>query len=225
VTITNGVLPSNTVNLSGLNDGPITATLYLDNDAAGNSFTKVVTTATLDQDKVAETPIVTAPTALTVAAGGSVPLGVVISTLDADDVMSVSVSGVPGFESISAAGASPTVTKHGTSYTYTFNALPASDWNNGLILHSSYPGKGHPTNVLAVTVSNTTAGEGSTAPVTTISVTDPPASASDGQPTFDVGLLGQFIASSFVPAGGAYTGAPITYQAPNQERVLAAPHA
>ena len=38
VTITNGVPAATTVNLSGLNDGAITATLHLNNDAAGNSF-------------------------------------------------------------------------------------------------------------------------------------------------------------------------------------------
>ena len=46
VTITNGQVAP-TANLSGLNDGPITVTLHLDNDAAGNSFTDVVTTVTL----------------------------------------------------------------------------------------------------------------------------------------------------------------------------------
>src|SRR5262249_31478337 len=117
------------------------------------------------------------------AAGGSIPLGVVITASDSDDVLSVKISGVPGFESISAASVSPTVTKQGDTYTYKFSALPASDWDKGLILHLTYPGKGHPTNPLTVTVSNTTTGESSTAPAKTISVTDPPTgsiSSSDG---------------------------------------------
>ena len=50
VSITNGVLATTTANLAGLNDGTITATLHLNNDAAGNSFTNVVATATLDRD-------------------------------------------------------------------------------------------------------------------------------------------------------------------------------
>jgi hypothetical protein len=50
VNITNGMLAATTANLTGLNDGPITATLHLNNDAAGNSFTDVTTSATLDQD-------------------------------------------------------------------------------------------------------------------------------------------------------------------------------
>jgi large repetitive protein len=41
VAITNGQLAP-TANLSGLDDGPITVTLHLDTDSAGNSFTDVV---------------------------------------------------------------------------------------------------------------------------------------------------------------------------------------
>jgi hypothetical protein len=100
----------------------------------------------------------------------------VISPVDSDDTISVQISGVPGFESVTAVdGATPTVTKHVSTFTYTFNGLSSADLNNGLILNSTYRGKGQPTNPLTVTVSNTTAGESSTAPVTTISVTDPPA--------------------------------------------------
>jgi hypothetical protein len=176
VNIVNGVLSATTANLGGLNDGTIKATLHLNNDAAGNSFTDLVTTATLDQDKIAETPTVTAPTARMVAAGGSIPLGIMINPGDSDDTISVKISGVPSFESVTAAGVTPTVTKQESTFTYTFNALPASDWNNGLILHSTYPGKGQPTNPLTVTVSNTTTGESSTAAPKTIKVTDPPAS-------------------------------------------------
>jgi hypothetical protein len=56
VAITNGVLAATTANLAGLNDGPITGTLHLSNDAAGNSFTDVTTGATLDTDR-AFTPV------------------------------------------------------------------------------------------------------------------------------------------------------------------------
>ena len=50
VNITNGALSAATADVSGLIDGTITATLHLNNDAAGNSFTDVVATATLDRD-------------------------------------------------------------------------------------------------------------------------------------------------------------------------------
>jgi hypothetical protein len=175
VNILKGLPAAPTVNLSGLNDGMISATLHLNNDAAGNSFTNVVTAATLDQDKIAEPPTLTAPPALTAAAGRSVKLGIVVGAVDSDDLLSVKISGVPVFESVTAAGATPTVTEQGSTftYTYTFSALPAADWNNGLILKSSYAGNGHPVNVLTVTVSNT--GESATGRAKTISVTDPPA--------------------------------------------------
>ena len=82
-----------------------------------------------------------------------------------------------------------------TTFTYTFSALPSADWNNGLILHSTFAGKGHPTNPLTVTASNTTTGETSTAPVRTIAVTDPPATTT---PTYQsLALLTQFVAAGF----------------------------
>jgi hypothetical protein len=154
--------------------------------------------ATLDPDKVAERPTLTAPSALRVPAGGSIPLGVVLTPVDSDDVLSVVISGVPGFESVTAAGITPTVTSQGDMFTYTFNALPASDWKNGLILHSTFAGKGHPTNPLTVTASNTTVGEVSTAPSKTISVTDPPATQNSSPPTstFDSLVAGD-LPSSF----------------------------
>jgi probable HAF family extracellular repeat protein len=193
VAIANGVLAATTANLAGLNDGPITATLHLNNDAAGNSFTNVITNATLDQDKGTEVPKVSAPAKLTVPAGGSQPLGIVL-TADSDDTLSVSISGVPTFESISAAGATPSVTKQGATNTYTFNALPAADWNNGLVVHSTYAGKGHPMNTLTVTASNTTAGESATASSVSIAVTDPPISASPNGSTNLSDLIAQFSA-------------------------------
>ena len=141
-----------------------------------------------------------APSSLTVAAHGSAPLGIVLTAVDSDDTLSVSISGVPGFESVTAAGATPTITKHGGTFTYTFNALPSADWNNGLIIHSTFAGKGHPTNPLAVTASNTTAGEFSTAAARTISVTDPPATTT---PSYQgLALLNQFLAAGLHEQNG-----------------------
>jgi hypothetical protein len=177
VNIVNGAVSSTTVNLSGLNDGAITATLQLNSDAAGNAFTSVVTTATLDQDILPETPSLSAPSALSFT--GSANLGIVVSALDSDDKLKVAISGVPSFETITAAGATATVTHQGSLSTYTFNSLPAADWNNGLVVNSTLT-SGHPTNVLTVQVSNTTTGETSATVSTTISVTDPPASVDNG---------------------------------------------
>jgi hypothetical protein len=177
VAIVNGVVAK--ANLTGLNDGAITATLQLNNDAAGNSFSSVVGTATLDADKIAETPTLSVPSAVTVAAGGSIPLGIVVGGVDSDDALKVVISGVPSYETITAASATPTVTVQGATSTYTFNPLPAADWNDGLIVNSTYMGAGHPTSVLTVKVSNATNGEPATATSAIISVTDPPAGSSD----------------------------------------------
>jgi hypothetical protein len=170
-----------TVNLSSLVDGTITSSLSV-TDSTGNATPATGNPVTLDQDKLVEMLTLTAPSSLTVAAGRSANLGIVIGAVDSDDTLKVSISGVPRFESVSAAGATPMVTKHGSTYTYTFSALPTADWNNGLIINSSHTGKGYPTNLLTVTVSNTTTGESSTAPSKTISVTDPPLTASSEQP-------------------------------------------
>jgi hypothetical protein len=164
----------------------------------------------------------TAPSSLTVAAGGSAPLGIVLTAVDSDDTLSVSISGVPGFESVTAAGATPTITKHGTTFTYTFNALPSADWNNGLILHSTYPGKGHPTNPLTVTASNTTAGESSTAPARTISVTDPPATIAQNYQS--LALLNQFMAAGFHEQDGIPIVASSRTEISNGETFLTQPH-
>jgi Calx-beta domain len=67
VNITNGVPAASTVNLAGLNDGPITSTLHLNNDEAGNTFTNVVATVTLDQVP----PIVTVQASTAQATEGS----------------------------------------------------------------------------------------------------------------------------------------------------------
>jgi hypothetical protein len=127
------------------------------------------------------------PSALNVLAGFA-PLGIVLGA-DSDDTLKVVISGVPSFESITAAGVTPTITHQGRLSTYTFNALPMTDWNNGLILHSTYAGKGHPTNVLTVTVSNTTQGETSTAKAKKIMVTDPPVASGPGNGVANSDLL------------------------------------
>lgn len=97
----------------------------------------------------------------------------IVLAADADDTLSVPISGVPDIESVTAAGAKPVVTKQGATFTYTFNALPAADWNDGLILNSIYKGNGQPKNTLTVTVKNTTVGEAAAAAQLSILVTDP----------------------------------------------------
>jgi hypothetical protein len=183
-TVPNGgvVLPTPDLSLSGYS-GEIQGWQYLINTYSFSPNVSLsgvdldsFSTIPSDHDTVAEKPLViVAATQVTVEAGGSVPLGVILGAVDADDSLSVTISGVPSFESISAAGSIPVVTQNGTTSSYTFNGLPTSDWNNGLVVTSTYTGNGHPTNTLTVTVSNTTLGESATALAKTISVKDPPA--------------------------------------------------
>jgi beta-glucanase (GH16 family) len=162
-----------------LGDGGYTVTANAA-DKAGNwarQASQAVTVdaaVTVDGDSGPEPPTLNvSSSSLRVAAGGSVALGVSVGAVDADDVVSISISGVPRYESITAAGATAAVSHHG--HTYTFSALPAADWANGLVLHSTYTGSNDPTATLMVTASNTTAGETAAAPARWIDVTDPPA--------------------------------------------------
>lgn len=161
---------SYTVDLSSLADGAITSSLLVI-DAASNTGTAIGNPVVLDQDKVAEAPILTiADRSLTVRSGGSIPLGIKVTPLDSDDTVLVMISGVPqGFESITADDGHAPVSHHGANYTFT-----AADVNAGLTLHSTYRGGGHPVNQLTVTASNTTAGEAVNSATQTITVTDRP---------------------------------------------------
>jgi hypothetical protein len=164
------------------------------------------------------------------------PLGINVGGVDSDDVLSVTISGVPSFESITAAGTTPTVTQNGNTFSYTFNALPASDWNNGLVVNSTYTGKSRPTNTFTVTASNTTLGESATATAAgTISVTDPvqttvqnPVGAPPNSPPgldHVVALFSQFAAGfSDQHGNGALNTNPLSQIVTNQEQFLANPH-
>lgn len=83
VSIANGATESSVVDLSGLADGIITATLAVDTDAAGNSFAPVIAMATLD----------VTPPMVSVDGGGTVHMAseVITGTLDAGDAASTVV--------------------------------------------------------------------------------------------------------------------------------------
>jgi hypothetical protein len=93
VTITNGVLAATTANLAGLNDGTVAATLHLNTDPSGNTFTDVATNAALDQDS-------TEQAALSLAVNGGHPIGAAtasavpfaVAGIESDDNGSVSFS-------------------------------------------------------------------------------------------------------------------------------------
>jgi hypothetical protein len=209
---------SYTVNLSPLADGTITSSLLV-TDAANNTTTATGNAVTLDQDKVAEAPILSiAKTSLTVQAGGSVPLGIKVAAVDGDDNVLVTISGVPqGFESITADDGHAPVVQHGANYTFT-----AADVNNGLTLHSTFGGKGHPVNALTVTATSSTAGESAASSSQTITVTGPPATCSrDHQ---DLALFKQFLAAGFHEQDGIPIVASSRAEISNGETFLTQPH-
>lgn len=171
----NGGQTSYHADLSRLADGPITSTLAVNDDPAGNSFTPVNgNTVTLDQDlNGPEAPVLSISNhSINVPAGGSVALPVKVLA-DADDNVQVTISGVPSFESITANDGHQPVAHRGANYTFT-----AGDVNAGLTLHSTYSGSGHPVNIFTLTAANLTPGEAATSAAQTIKVTDPPASSS-----------------------------------------------
>jgi hypothetical protein len=83
VTITNGVATASTVNLSGLTDGPITATLAA-SDAAGNTFSASAN-ATLDQDAGEQAALSVAFNTTTITAGQANAVPFTVGGLEADD--------------------------------------------------------------------------------------------------------------------------------------------
>jgi Ca2+-binding RTX toxin-like protein len=198
---------SYTANISSLADGTITSSLSV-TDTASNTTTATGNPVILDQDKIAEPPILKiANTSPTVTAGGSIPLGIKVVPVDSDDSVLVTISGVPqGFESITADDGNQPVIHHGANYTFT-----AADVNAGLTLHSTYQGGGHPVNTFTVTASNTTAGEAATSATQTLTVTDPPATTSSwdisslfGRPTNVTDWLDQKALPSDVARDHAY---------------------
>jgi hypothetical protein len=96
VNIANGVVAVSTVNVSGLNDGTITATLHLNNDTAGNSFTNVVTTATLDRDTGEQQALKLIVTNTAINAATSSAVSVTIGGLDSEDTGTVTFTDVNG---------------------------------------------------------------------------------------------------------------------------------
>jgi hypothetical protein len=137
--------------------------------------------------ETAEVPTLTITnTSLNVTSGGSVPLGITATPVDSDDMISVKISGVPTYESVTAPSAD-TVTSSlqadGTNaWTVTEGASTTGAPLTGLTLSSSYTGTDHPVATFTVAASNTTPGETATSAARTMTVTDPPAMTSGGDP-------------------------------------------
>jgi hypothetical protein len=152
--------------------------------------------------ETAEVPTLTiGNTSLNVTAGGSVPLGITATPVDSDDTISVKISGVPTYETVTAPSGD-TVTSSlqadGTNtWTVTEGASTTGAPLTGLTLSSSYTGTDHPVATFTVTASNTTPGETATSAAQTMTVTDPPAMTSGGDPA--TSPRGAIIASTPTP--------------------------
>jgi hypothetical protein len=228
---------------TALADGGYTVTASVA-DKAGNPA-QVGKALTVDEEKVAETPVLTiANTSPTVPAGGSVALGITATPADSDDVTSVRISGVPTYETISAPSGD-TVTHQAQRstniWTITESASMSGTPLTGLTLTSHYTGTGHPVATLTVTASNTTSGEAATTASRTIQVTDPPASTpSLSKPTssapavdegrthkgHNVALFDQFVAAGFHndPVGGQITASAEIRGGLENVAFLSSPH-
>lgn len=137
VNISSGVLAATTANLTGLNDGPIAATLHLNNDAAGNSFTNVVTTVTLDQDK-SFTPVLkvdggTANVVVNAKTAKATPF--TVTGMESGDTGTVSFTDTAGGAPITL-----NVSASQTSYTVNLSSLPEGTINSSLAINTDAAG-------------------------------------------------------------------------------------
>jgi hypothetical protein len=227
-----------------LADGSYTVVANV-SDKAGNPAPAATHALTVDEDKLPEAPALTIGNlSPTVLAGGSISLGITATPVDSDDRLSVKISGVPSYETITAPGytVSKQLQTNGTyTWTITEGSSKAGTALTGLSLTSNYTGTGHPVAALTVTASNLTTGEAATAASQIITVTDPPAVASNPLPSVFPGLvaaappaytklaalLDQYMAASsgVDAAGSVRTALNVPSQTwPGDKEVLAKPH-
>ena len=132
----------------------------VDPDGGGASATSAATAIVTDP-----APTLTiGSSSLFVPAHGAVLLPISVSGFDVDDRVTVTITGLSTFETITVGGSNQTFA--GSSLTFT-----AAQITRGLTLHSTFVGSGQPENILTVTATNATAGEGQTSPAQTIAVT------------------------------------------------------
>jgi hypothetical protein len=85
VKIVSGVPAASTVNLSTLTDGTLTATLHLNDDAAGNTFTDIVVHPTLDQDTGEQSALSLSFVDTTILTAQSTNVHFTVDGLDSED--------------------------------------------------------------------------------------------------------------------------------------------
>jgi hypothetical protein len=120
VNIVNGASVGNSVNLSGMTDGPITATLLV-SDAAGNMFSAQAS-AQLDQDIGEQASLhltVDGNSATPIGAAGAVAVSFAVAGLDSEDTGTVTFT--------DAKGTTIQVSVNGTQTSYTANFTSLAD--------------------------------------------------------------------------------------------------
>jgi hypothetical protein len=111
------------------------------------------------------------PTPLTVTGrGGTVPLNISVTAPASATAVTVTIKGLKSYETI-------TDKLDGTKFSGTVKLTP-QQVNSGLTLTSNYQGTGHPITTLTITASDTMAGVNLVSAPVTMSITDPPPSAS-----------------------------------------------
>jgi cysteinyl-tRNA synthetase, unknown class len=166
VTATGGWSDSVTLPKQGAN--VITAT---DANAAGTGTSGAVT-YTLQSTTPAPPTLTIAKSILSVTGrGGTVGLGISVAAPASSTATTVTIQGLPSYERI-------TDNLDGKTFKSSSVTLSQAEVDSGLTLTSRYKGSGHPSATLTVTASDTIGGVKSVTAPKTITVNDPPPSAS-----------------------------------------------
>jgi cysteinyl-tRNA synthetase, unknown class len=146
---------------------------------AGGTGTSNAATYTLGS--IAPTPptLTIANSTLSVTGrGGTVGLGISVTAPAASTVTTVKIQGLPSYERI-------TDNYDGKTFKGASITLSEAEVNSGLTLTSRYKGSGHPSAKLTVTASDTMGGVTSVSTPLTLTVNDPPPSASTATASSD----------------------------------------
>jgi hypothetical protein len=137
VAIANGAPAATTANLAGLNDGTITATLHLNTDPSGNTFTDVATNATLDQDSTEQAALkltVNGDSTTPIGSAGAGTVAFTVAGLDPED------SGAVTFTDASNKTVMVNVTGGQTSYTANLSTLADGSITSSLQVNTDSAG-------------------------------------------------------------------------------------
>lgn len=156
------------VTLSKQGANVLTAT---DTNAAGTGTSNAVTFTLANVAPTAPTLAIADTTLSVTGGGGSVNLGISVTAPSSSTKTTVTITGLPQYERI-------TDNLDGQVFRGTSVTLSEAEVDSGLTLTSRYRGTGHPVATLTVTARDTIGGVTSASAPQTITVKDPPASAS-----------------------------------------------